>query len=94
VDFENHVDTVLIELDDLGIDAGREAALAAVELEDSVDIGAGRRASLISGLILSSLRRLLPSRTMRLMTGFSRTLMTKSPVSVPLMVASANRPVA
>ena len=37
-------------------------------------------------MILSSLRRLLPSRTMRLMTGFSRTVMTRLPVSAPVIV--------
>ena len=44
-----------------------------------------RGASLISGMILSSLMRLLPSRTMRLITGFSRTVMTRLPVSAPVI---------
>jgi hypothetical protein len=38
-----------------------------------------RAASLISGRILSSLRRLLPSRMMRLTTGFSLTWMVTAP---------------
>jgi hypothetical protein len=53
-----------------------------------------RGASRISGEILSSLRRRLPSRMMRLMTGFSRTWMTMSPVSTPLIWTSANNSVA
>ena len=42
VDFEHDVDAVLVELDDLGLDARGEAALAAIELEDPVDVGANR----------------------------------------------------
>ena len=53
-----------------------------------------RGASLISGRILSSLMRLLPSRTMRLMTGFSRTVMTILPVSAPVITTSENSSVA
>ena len=53
-----------------------------------------RGASRISGWILSSLMRLLPSRTMRLMTGFSRTWMTIAPVSAPRIWTSANSSVA
>jgi len=49
---------------------------------------------LISGMILSFLMRLLPSRTMRLMTGFSRTVMTRLPVSAPVITTSANSSVA
>ena len=44
VDFEHDVDAVLVELDDLRLDARGEAALAAIELEDPVDVGANRRA--------------------------------------------------
>src|SRR6185295_6721261 len=44
VDLEHHVDAVLVELDDLRLDAGGIAALAAVELDDPGDIGAGPRA--------------------------------------------------
>src|SRR5579864_1762789 len=44
MDFEDHIDAVLVELDDLGVDPGRKAALAAVKLEDPVDVGAGRGA--------------------------------------------------
>ncbi len=40
-----------------------------------------RGASLISGTILSSLMRLLPSRRMRLTTGFSVTVMVTVPLS-------------
>ena len=102
IDFEHDVDAVLVELDDLRIDPRGESALPAIEFEDPVDVRARPRervkicrgASLISGVILSSLRRLLPSRMMRLMTGFSRTLMTRSPVSAPLIVTSANSCVA
>ena len=50
--------------------------------------------SRISGVILSFLIRLLPYRTMRLMTGFSRTVITKLPVSAPVMTTSANSSVA
>ena len=65
VDLEHHVDAILVELDDLRLDAGGVAALAAVELDDPGDVGAGacervkiwRGASLISGVILSSLMR-------------------------------------
>src|SRR6185437_4746340 len=38
------VDAVLIELDDLGVDARSETALAAVQVEDPVDVGADGRA--------------------------------------------------
>ena len=44
VDFEHDVDAVLVELDDLGLDARGEAALAAIKLEDPVDVGARGRA--------------------------------------------------
>ena len=44
VDLEHDVDAVLVELDDLGLDARGEAALAAIQLEDPVDVGARRRA--------------------------------------------------
>ena len=37
VDLEHEVDPVLVELDDLGLDLGRVAAVAAVELEDAAD---------------------------------------------------------
>ena len=39
VDFEHHVDAVLVELDDLRLDAGGKAALRAIKLEDPVDVG-------------------------------------------------------
>ena len=41
VDLEHDVDAVLVELDDLRLDAGGEAALAAIELDDPRDVGAG-----------------------------------------------------
>ena len=44
VDLEHDIDAVLVELDDLGLDAGGEAALAAIQLEDPVDVGADRGA--------------------------------------------------
>ena len=44
VDLEHDVDAVLVELDDLGLDARREAALPAIQLEDPLDVGAGRGA--------------------------------------------------
>ena len=44
VNLEHHIDAVLVELDDLRFDAGREASLPAIELKDPVDIGADRRA--------------------------------------------------
>ena len=37
VDLEHEVDAVLVELDDLGLDPGGVAAVAAVELEDAAD---------------------------------------------------------
>ena len=40
-DLEDDVDAVLVELDDLGLDRGGEAALAAIELDDPGDVGAG-----------------------------------------------------
>ncbi len=40
VDLEHHVDAVLVELNDLGIDARGESSLPPVKLEDPVDIGA------------------------------------------------------
>jgi hypothetical protein len=39
-DLEDDVDAVLLELDDLRLDPGGEAALAAVELDDPGDVGA------------------------------------------------------
>ena len=44
VDLEHDVDAVLVELDDLRLDAGGVAALAAIELDDPGDVGAGARA--------------------------------------------------
>ena len=44
VDLEHHVDAVLVELDDLGIDPRGESALSAIKFEDAVDIGANRAA--------------------------------------------------
>ncbi len=43
VDFENQVDPVLIELDDLGLDAGREPTLPLVQFDDPVDVGTDLR---------------------------------------------------
>src|SRR4051794_17840231 len=40
INLEHHVDAVLVELHDLGIDACGEAALPPIEFEDSVDVGA------------------------------------------------------
>src|SRR6185503_12044967 len=40
VDLEHHIDAVLLELDDLRLDGGGEAALAAIELDDAGDVGA------------------------------------------------------
>ena len=40
IDLEDDVDPVLVELDDLGLDLGGEAALAAIELDDPGDVGA------------------------------------------------------
>ena len=37
VDLEHQIDAVLLELDHLGLDRGREAAVAAIELEDPAD---------------------------------------------------------
>jgi hypothetical protein len=39
IDFEDQVDAVLVELDDLRLDARGESALAAIELEDAIDVG-------------------------------------------------------
>ena len=44
VDLEHHVDAVLVELDDLGVDAGGKTALTAVKLKDAVDVGTDRAA--------------------------------------------------
>ena len=44
VDLEHHIDAVLVELDDLRLDRGGVAALAAIELDDPGDVGAGARA--------------------------------------------------
>ena len=44
IDFEDNIDAVLVELDDLGIDARGETALAAIEFENPVDVRADRRA--------------------------------------------------
>src|SRR6185503_12852893 len=44
VDLEDDVDAILVELDDLRLDAGAVAALAAVELDDPGNVGAGARA--------------------------------------------------
>src|SRR5579872_388167 len=40
VNLENDIDPVLIELDDLRFDPGGEPSLAAVELEDAIDVRA------------------------------------------------------
>jgi hypothetical protein len=40
LDLEHDVDAVLVELDDLRLDIGREAALAAIELDDPRDVRA------------------------------------------------------
>ena len=40
VDLEDDIDAVLVELDDLGLDAGGEAALTTVKLKDAVDVRA------------------------------------------------------
>ena len=45
VDFEDDIDAVLVELDDLGFDSRRKPALAAIELQDSVNIGTNRATS-------------------------------------------------
>ena len=42
-DLEHQVDAVLVELDDLGFDRGGEAALALVQFDDPVDVGADLR---------------------------------------------------
>ena len=39
VDLEHEIDAVLVELDDLGLDRGGEAAAAAIEVEDALDVG-------------------------------------------------------
>ena len=39
VDLEHHVDAVVVEIDDLGIDLGGIEALAPVEVEDALDVG-------------------------------------------------------
>ena len=44
VDLEHQVDAVLVELDDLGFDRRGEAALALVQFDDPVDVGADLRA--------------------------------------------------
>src|SRR5204863_3040736 len=38
----HHVDAILVELDDLRFDTRGESALAAVQLEDPIDVGANR----------------------------------------------------
>lgn len=38
VDLEHEIDPVLLERDDLGIDRGREAGIAPVEVEDALDV--------------------------------------------------------
>ncbi len=43
VDFEHDIDAVLVELHDLGLDAGGKPTLAAVELENSLDVRTRRR---------------------------------------------------
>ena len=43
IDFEHDIDAVLVELDDLGLDPRGEAALAAIEFEDPVDVRARPR---------------------------------------------------
>src|SRR5690606_16831443 len=43
VDDEDDVDAVLVELDDLRIDAGGVAALAAIEFDDPGNVRAGAR---------------------------------------------------
>ena len=42
VDLEHEVHAILLELDDLGLDGGREAALAAVDVEDALHVGLRR----------------------------------------------------
>ena len=85
VDLEHQVDPVLVELDDLGLDLGGIAAVAAVELEDAADgvlhpcpgvDHARPELDLALSTLLSS--RLLPSKAMRLMIGFSTTLTTST----------------
>ncbi len=44
INLEHHVDPVLVELDDLGLDPRREAALPAIQFENSLDVRADRRA--------------------------------------------------
>ncbi len=42
-DFKDDIDTVLVELHHLGLDRGREAALAAIEFDDAGNVGANLR---------------------------------------------------
>ena len=39
VDLEHEIHAVLLELDDLGLDGGGEAALAAIDVEDALHVG-------------------------------------------------------
>ena len=38
VDLKHQIDAVLVELDDLGLDGGGEAAVAAVKVDDALDV--------------------------------------------------------
>src|SRR4029079_7108869 len=44
VDLEDDIDAVLVELNDLRVDARGESTLAAIQFEDAVDVGANRAA--------------------------------------------------
>ena len=90
-DFEDEIDAVVRQLDDLGLDAHVETAAAAVDLDDARRVGLHDRTRERARvpwtgfrlLSCSSLTFLLPSNAMRLMTGFSTTVMINRP---PCMV--------
>jgi hypothetical protein len=91
-DLEHHVDAVLVESDHLWIDDRGEAALAAIALYDPADILPDRRArkNLARGELdflgdLIAFQRLLPSRSTRLIIGFSRMRSTTLPSATPLI---------
>ena len=83
VDLEHEIHAIAVELDDLGLDRGREAALAAVDVEDALHVGLrpgarehGARLELDLALERILVDLLLPSKATWLMTGFSTTVMT------------------
>jgi hypothetical protein len=88
VDLEHDIDAILIELDLLGstVAANRpcrrySSIIRATSARALERVKIWRGAKRISGRILSSFSRLLPSSTMRLITGFSRITIVSAPLS-------------